>query len=206
MIARSLVLVAVTTLAAQQPQTETGTFVFTQNGAEVIVEKYTRTASSLESDLRIANGQRVTYKAKLAAGNVAEITMNAYVPTDTAKPAQTAIVRFFGDSLSLETVRNGAAVNERRAAPRGTVPFLNPSAVWMEEILRKAKTMGGATVNVSVAILNVPQEVITIPVTFTSATEATLVLGDATLSFKLDDKMRILSGEIPSEGLTILRR
>jgi hypothetical protein len=205
MIARSLVLVAVA-LATQQPQTETGTFVFTQNGAEVIVEKYTRTASSLESDLRIANGQRVAYKAKLAAGIVTEITLSAYVPTDTTKPAQSAIVRFFGDSLSLETVRNGAAVNERRAAPRGTVPFLNPSIVWMEEILRKAKTMGGATVNVSVAILNVPQEVITIPVTFSSPTEATVVLGASTLSFKLDDKMRIVSGEIPSEGLSILRR
>ena len=143
---RSLVLAGLLGLiAAPVPQAETGTFAYSQGGTEVITEKFTRSATAVEAELRVPSGQRVTYKARVDAGAVSEITVSSYMPEDTTKPAQTAVFRFSSDTMTLETTRNGAAVTEKRAAPRGTIPYINPSVLWMEEIIRKAKAAGGAT-------------------------------------------------------------
>jgi hypothetical protein len=85
----------------------------------------------------------------------------------------------------------------------------------MEEILRNAKAMGGASATVSVALLNEPQQVVGVPVTFKSPTEATMTLvlpgdtRDGIYVFKLDDQGRVLSGQWPmSHGntMTITRK
>ncbi len=191
--------------AAQAPQTETGTFVYSQAGAEIITEKFTRSATSIDAELRVPTGQRVTYKARLAGGAVTEITLSSFAPEDTTKPAQVAVVRFSADSMILETTRNGAAVTEKRAAPRGTVPYINPSVLWMEEIVKKAKAAGGTTATVSVAFLNAPQEVIQVPITFNGA-EAALMLGETKVIFQVDQRGRVLSGGVPAQGLVITRK
>ena len=204
---RSLVLAGLLGLiAARVPQAETGTFAYSQGGNDVITEKFTRSATAVEAELRVPSGQRVTYKARVDAGAVSEITVSSYMPEDTTKPAQTAVFRFRSDTMTLETTRNGAAVTEKRAAPRGTIPYINPSVLWMEEIIRKAKAAGGATATVSVAFLNAPQEVAPVTVTFKTPTQATVLLGATEVQFTLDANGRILRGEVPSQSLTIARK
>jgi hypothetical protein len=192
--------------AAQAPQSESGMFVYSQAGTEVITEKFTRSATAIEAELRVPSGQRVTYKARVADGVVSEITLSSFAPEDSVKPAQSASFRFRADTMTLETTRNGAAVTEKRAAPPGTVPYINPSVLWMEEIVRKAKAAGGTSASVSVAFLNAPQEVMPITVTFKSATEASVLLGDTQITFTLDQRGRILRGAVPSQNLTIARK
>src|SRR5688572_4989414 len=203
-----LVAVALTGLAAAQapPQTQTGTFVYSQAGSEVITEKFTRSATAIEAELRVPSGQRVIYKARLTDGVISEINVSSFVPEDTVKPAQSASFRFRSDTMTLETTRNGAAVTEKRAAPRGTVPYINPSVLWLEEIVRKAKAAGGTTATVSVAFLNAPQEVAPVTVTFKSPTQATVMLGTTEVLFTLDQSSRIVRGEVPSQNLTITRK
>lgn len=189
-----------------QSQAESGKFVLTQAGAEVATEQFTRTATSIEGDLRVASGQRVTYSARMEGGTVTQVTLKAFAPGDTVTAAQSAVVTFSADSLTLETTRAGAPVVEKRAAPRGSVPFVNPSVVWMEEIIRRAKAAGGTNVAVSVAVLSAPQEVIRVPVTITNGNEATIEFGEAAIRLKLDERGRILSGEVPSVGISISRQ
>src|SRR5688572_7395232 len=207
MTSRSLLFASVLGLiAARLPQSETGTFAYSQAGSDVITEKFTRSATAIEAEVRVPSGQRVTYKARVAAGAVSEITISSYAPEDTAKAAQTAVFRFRSDTMTLETTRNGAAVTEKRAAPRGTIPYLNPSVLWMEEIVRKAKAAGGTTASVSVAFLNAPQEVAPVTVTFKTPTQATVMLGATEISFALDQNGRIVRGEVASQNLTITRK
>ncbi len=75
----------------------------------------------------------------------------------------------------------------------------------MEEIVKKAKAQGGATATVPVAILSMPQQVTTATVTFSSPTHAKVQVDDIELTFVLDARGRVLSGEVPSQGLTIAR-
>ena len=207
MTSRSLLFATLLGLvAAQVPQSETGTFAYSQAGSDVITEKFTRSATAIEAEVRVPSGQRVTYKARVAAGAVSEITISSYAPEDTVKPVQTAVFRFRSDTMTLETTRNGAAVTEKRAAPRGTVPYINPSVLWMEEIVRKAKAAGGTTATVSVAFLNAPQEVAPVAVTFKSPTQATVMLGTTEVLFTLDQSGRIIRGEVPSQSLIITRK
>ncbi|MDP9177341.1 MAG: hypothetical protein M3O61_06640 [Gemmatimonadota bacterium] len=201
----SFIVVIASLATTQLPQAESGTFELSLAGAVLITETFTRTATSIEAEQRVSIGPRVTSKARLAGGVVTEIAVNVFQPADTVKPAMTEVVRFTADSLAIETTRRGAEVTERRAAPRGTVPFHWPFVVWMEEILRKAKAMGGASAIVSVMLLNPPQQVVGVPVTFKSPTDATMTLvlpGDTRHGiyvFKLDDHGRVLSGEMGSE-------
>jgi hypothetical protein len=187
-------------------QAESGTFVLSQAGSQIAIERYTRTASSLEGELRIVTGQRVTYNARFEAGAVAQITLKVYAPDDSVHAAQTAAFTFGADTVTLETTRAGAAVVEKRSAPRGTVPYVNPSAALMQEILRKAKAAGGTTTSVSVAILAAPQQILTVPVTFSTPTDATMTFGETDVRLKLDEAGRVVSGEVAGQGLTIERK
>jgi hypothetical protein len=202
MIALPLVLLC--GVAGTTRQAETGKFVLSQGGQQVGTEQYTRTATSIEGEMRVVSGQRIRYTARLADGIVKQMRLEAFAAADTTKPSQTAVVQFTADSLRLETVRNGEPVVERLAAPAGTVPYLNRSAVWMEEMLRRAKATGAATI--SVAVLSSPQQVGMVSVTFNGATEAAMTLGDTEIRFKLDERGRILAGDAPAQSFTFVRQ
>lgn len=189
--------------ATQQP--ETGKYILMQAGTEIGTERYSRTASALEGELRMINGQRVAYNAKLSAGAVSEVVLRAFLATDTTKPAQTATFRFLGDSLTLETIRDGQPVRTSMAAPKGTVPFLNPSIVWMLEMVRKAKASGTGTVTVPIALLSAPQQIAEVTVKFASPTQATLTLDDTDINFTFDADGRLVQATVPSQQIIITR-
>jgi hypothetical protein len=192
-------------LRAQGPQAESGQFTLTQAGKQIATERYTRSAAAKDGELRTSAGLRVTYAAQITSGSVSHITLNVYAPTDSAKPRQTARVRFSADSMTLETIREGALVVEKQAAPRGAVPFVFPSVAWMEEIVKKGKTQGGASAKVAVAILSAPQQVLSATVAFSSPTQARLQLADLDITFTVDGQGRIVRGEVPAQNIVIER-
>jgi len=196
-------LVTAASIAAQQP--ETGKFVLTQAGTEIGTERYSRTATTLEGELRMITGQRVAYEAKLAAGAVTEMVLRAFLATDTTKPAQTATFRFVGDSLTLQTTREGEPVRTSLAAPRGTVPFLSPSPVWMLEMVRKARGAGAGPTTVPIALLGAPQEVRLVTVKFSSPTQATLTLSDLDINFTFDASGGFVQATAPAQQIVITR-
>ena len=196
---------AVLLLAAGQQQ-ESGTFRLTQQGIEVATEKFTRTAVSLESDLRIVSSLRVTFAARLLNGAVSNVTLSVYPLADSTKPAQTARVRFTADSMVLETTREGRPVTERWAAPRGVVPYLHPSVVWLEEVVKRARTQTGPVVRVPVAVISRPQQVTTATVTFASPTRARVQILQADMRVTLDAEGRIVRAESPADSVLIERR
>jgi hypothetical protein len=192
-------------VAAAPQQAETGQFTFVQAGNQIATERFTRTDSSIASDLRLANGLRVTSAARLNNRVVSDVKLQAFSPADTLKPAQTATVTFATDSLTLVTTRDGAPVVETLAAPAGVVPYVNPSAVWMEEIIQAAKRKGGSSATVPIAILSAPQQVVQATVTFAGATQATLRLSDLELTLTLDARGRILRGEVAAQSVVFTR-
>jgi hypothetical protein len=202
---RSMVASALLGLLAQQPQAETGQFTLTEAGQQIATERYTRSATAMDGELRTSVGARITYAARLSNGTVSQITLKVFAPADSMKATQTAQVRFAADSMTLETIREGKPVVEKRAAPRGVVPFIFPSVGWMEEIVKTARTKGGTSANVTVASLNAPQEVVTATVTFSSPTQARLQIGDLDIAFTLDERGRIVRGEVAGQNVVIAR-
>ena len=196
---------AVLLLAAGQQQ-ESGTFRMTQQGIEVATEKFTRTPVSLESDLRIVSSLRVTFAARLINGAISNVTLSVYPLADSTKPAQTARVRFAADSMVLETTREGKPVTERWAVPRGVVPYLHPSVVWLEEVVKRARTQTGPVVRVPVAVISRPQQVTTATVTFASPTRARVQILQADMRVTLDAEGRIVRAESPADSVLIERR
>src|SRR5262245_20763539 len=97
---RSMVASELLGLLAQQPQAETGQFTLTQAGEQIASERYTRSATAMDGELRTAAGMRVTYAARLNNGIVSQITLKVFAPTDSVTPAQTAQVRFSADSMT----------------------------------------------------------------------------------------------------------
>ncbi|MGH7469738.1 MAG: hypothetical protein ACRENP_17450 [Longimicrobiales bacterium] len=187
------------------PQSESGQFTYVNAGQQVAVERFTRTAETIESDLRIVSGLRVTFSARVTGGTVTQVLLRAFSPTDSVTPAQTATVRIGTDTLTLETVRSGAPIVDKLPVPAGVVPYLDPSAVWMEEIVKRAKVLGGTSVRVPIAILSAPQQIATAAVTFTSPTQVRLESTNVSVLLTLDEAGRILRGEVPSQGVVFTR-
>jgi hypothetical protein len=190
---------------AAPPQAESGRFTYVNAGQQIAIERFARTPDSIESDLRVVSGLRVTFSARLSGGRVTTLTLRSFAPTDSVTPAQTATVRMTADTMTLETVREGAPVVEKLPVPAGVVPFLDPSAVCMEEIIRRAKTLGGESVRVPIALLSAPQQVTTALVTFSSPTQARLESGSVIVELTIDERGRILRGEVTGQGTVFTR-
>lgn len=197
-------LLAIATAASAQTK---GRFVVEQAGTQVATEEFTRTATSVTGVIAMLNGVRITFDMTLAAdASAPRLHAEVFAPTDTTTAASTLDARFSRDSLIGEVNTAGTKTPVAAKVPAGTVPYVNPSAVFMEQIIRRAKKIGGTDVNVFVTALGGSEPYIEVPVSFASADEARMNLGGVELIFKIDGEGAIQSGSVPSQNLTITRK
>lgn len=187
---------------------ESGTFVLTQNGNEIATEEFTRTDDMLEAEMTVPGRAVIATEATLAGDGIVERLEVRVLPAGSpeADPIQTTAAEFRSDSVFVEQPIGTSAAAQ--PAGLGTVPFMNPSPSHLEQILRRARALGGSNVTVQVWILpsQGAGQVADAQVAFGDDGAAALSLGSVTFELQTDEEGRLLGGEVPAQGLVIERQ
>ena len=193
--------------AAPAAAQESGTFVLIQNGTEIARESFTRSDGTLATQLEIPDQGVVDTEAVIGAeATVDRMEIRALPAGDPdAEPLQSTAAEFRGDSIFVEQpIGTDVAAT---AAPSGTIPYLNPSPSYMEQILRRARAVGGSEVTVQIWVPGQGAgQTVPAQVAFSGDGSATLTLGTAAIQLQTDETGRVLAGEVPAQGLVIERR
>ena len=176
-------------------------FVVTRNADTLAAERYTRTASKVTGELVIGGaGIRQTYDMSLRpSGTVSRFETSAFRVTAPTEALQTVIARF--DSTGAMIEAGGQTVPH--ATPAGTIPFINLSAAVIEQILLRAKAIGGPAADVPVLVMAGGQNT-TAGVRWVGADSAIITLGPE-LRVHVSPTGELLGGVVPSQGVFFIR-
>jgi hypothetical protein len=193
--------------AAAAPQRSSGTFHITRGADTIARERFTRTAARLDADMRVPSvGARLAYVLDVAPdASVTRVDLRAFAPGADSTPAQRVVATMGSDSVTAEITAGAAAPRTTRAATtRGAVLYINPSPSAVEQIIRRARVLGGDSVQVPVLAIESLQ---TGPATvrFLGADSATVSLGNVVFRTQVDRAGALLGGSVPSQNLVITR-
>jgi hypothetical protein len=200
-----LAAVALVAPAAASGQ-ESGTFTLTQGETVVATESFTRSADALDTELEVVGQARMTTHAALHTdATISRVEIRVFAPgQEEAGPTQTSAADFSDGMLRLEQPI-GTPAAEPSPVAEGAVPYLNPSPSYMEQILRRARALGGETSTVQVWVPGPGGgQVVQAQVAF-HGTTATLGLGAVEIEIQTDDAGRLLAASVPSQSLEIVR-
>jgi pimeloyl-ACP methyl ester carboxylesterase len=182
-------------------------FVVTAGSDTIAIESITRDASRVKAELLVkAQGATIAFTMQLGPGGTVSRLLTearaANAPA-SAPPLQRAAIDFTRDS-ALVTIGDAAEPSQRFAAPAGTLPFINLSSAIVEQILRRAKAIGGRSADVPVFAVAGGQ-LLQARVEWASADSATLALGAATIHARVSPEGEFLGGTVPTQGVTFTR-
>lgn len=206
-----IVTAACATASAPQPAPappEEAVFTLRREANVIATERFRRTGAMLEAELTVPNGSRLAYTAQLRPdASVARIEVRQFAPGSAADaaPGQRSSAVFQGDSVALSQTQGEATQTARRAVVAGIVPYINPSPSLMEQVVRRARAMGGEQVSVPVWLPGSGGQVQTAAVALPSADSAQITLGGVEVRLRTDGQGRVLGGSIPAQGLTLER-
>jgi fermentation-respiration switch protein FrsA (DUF1100 family) len=194
-------------VTAQNVAAERATFITLQGNDTIAVEKMTRTSQRAESELAVrAQGVRLNFALALAPDALVssmEIAVRLANARPDAPPAQAGTLVFRGDSVIAEM--SAPAQSTQRFAPgTGALPFVNLSMAVAEQLVRRARVVGGARVQVPMFVVTGAQ---TIPavVTWPAADTAVISLGGVDLRAAVGADGRLLGATVPSQGVRFVR-
>jgi len=188
---------------------EQGAFVLVlANGDTVAIERFSRTDDRLQSELLVKIGAaRFTMGATLAADATVTRFENAYrqaAADPSSEPLQTAVITFPGDSAIVQINGGGRTAVQRLGSRAGALPFVNPSFALLEQLVRRARKLGGASASVPVFIVQGGQTVDFI-VTWQGTDSAIVAMAGVPAHLQVDGEGAILGGAVPAQGLRIVR-
>jgi dienelactone hydrolase len=168
----------------------------------VIAERRTRTASQLSGELvdRTAGG-RVVYTAQVGAdGLITRLTTRSFrTAADTV--GETNTFTLGGDSI---VVVRGSATPAHVPGMPGTLVVINPSVAFLEQMVIRARKMGGDRAQFPIFILGAPS-VLPLTVNFIGADTAELAYASARMRLVVTPSGQIVSGAIPLQRISIER-
>lgn len=178
-------------------------FVVLRNADTLAAERYTRSATRVSGELVIAGaGIRQTYSMTLRpTATVSRFETAAYrvaSPAD-APPLQSVTARFDDTGAIIEA----GGQTTPHAAPPGILPFINLSGAVIEQILMRAKAMGGVAAEVPVLVLAGGQNT-TATVNWIGADSAVIILGPE-LRVAVSPTGEFLGGVVPAQGVYFVR-
>jgi hypothetical protein len=137
--------------AAQQ---DSGAFIVRLGTDTVSLERYTRTATKLQGDyvIRTPRSAHRIYIADLNPdGTVRRYELISHNIDGGPGPAETRLIaEFTRDSVIVTQPRGDSSVTTRAAAPAGTLPYTIHIYGVLEQIGRRARTIGGDSVPISI--------------------------------------------------------
>ena len=198
----ALVLSSSACLAAQQPAPERASFYLLLHGDTIFEERSARTATELTGELRDRlRGARVSYTAALApTALVTRIDMKTFrAGADTT--GETASFVIGGDSL---IARIGAAAPAHLPSATGALAIVNPSVAFMEQMVRRARSLGRDSVSLVVFVLGAPQPIAAV-VRRVGADSVQLDYASVSVHLAVSADGRVLGGAVPAQDITITR-
>lgn len=198
-------------LAAQTPDVSADRYSFylvVGDRDTVITERVWRMPAQIHGEfLEHQRGARVSYVAALAPdASITTVAAHTYrSAADTA--GEIATFEVSGDQVVAQI---GASERARIPGAVGLVPMINPSAAFIEQVIRRALVINrglltpGATAKLPVLVIGAPQSM-TATVTGVSADSVVLSYASVTMRLAVAADGRLLGGRAPSQGLTIVR-
>ncbi|HUF05908.1 MAG TPA: hypothetical protein VMP86_00815 [Candidatus Binatia bacterium] len=203
----AILLLAAATGAGAQQAADHGTFTLIQDGRAIATESFERSGDRLETELAVVDQATLVTRADLNPdATIARLEVEVFGPGGAAgEPIQSSAVTFADGRASFEEPL-GTATPGDREVDAGAVPYLNPSPASLEQILRRARAIGGDRVTVPIWVPGPDGgNVATAAVEFGPGT-ATIAFGAARVETTTDAVGRLLSARVPSQNLVIERR
>lgn len=189
-------------LAAQQTAPERASFYLLLHGDTIVEERSARTPTELSGELRDRlRGARVSYTAALApSALVTRIDLRTYrAGGDTAGEKASFVID--RDSLVAQI---GSAAPVHHPSALGALAIVNPSVAFMEQMVLRARVLGGDSVSLAVFVLGAPQPIAAI-VRRVAPDSVRLEYGAASIRVAVSPEGRVLGGVMPAQGITIVR-
>jgi alpha-beta hydrolase superfamily lysophospholipase len=187
---------------------ERGAFVVKVGADSILVERFTRTAATVDVVADLTGRARMAYVLHTGAdASVSAVDLRAWAPgmPDSAAPVQRARVVFAGDSAVATLEAGGQSRVTAAHATRGALPMLNPSALMLEQLLMRARALSPRD-SVVVPMLTLgTTEPFPGRVRWVGADSAVLSLGPVEVRARVDAAGRLLGAAVPAQNLTILR-
>jgi hypothetical protein len=183
-------------------------YVVRRGADTVVVERTSRSRDLLSGDLAVRGQANVEYQVTLdPTATVSRLVIGIVPPAagPTAAVGQRSTAEFRGDTVVIETVRGDSARSIRLATREGAIPYINPSMALAEQILRRARVIGGTQVELPVFLTTGSIQTVTAAVTFVGNDSARVAFGGTELRLATDEAGRVLGGTVPAQGLTIER-
>jgi len=109
---------------------------------------------------------------------------------------------FQGDSVILQIRTDTVSKEQRIGTKAGAMPFVNPSFLLIELALRRARILGGDSVELPLFSVSGGQT-IPLPIRRLGADSVLILLGGVPVRLAVNGAGAILGGQIPSQGLTV---
>ncbi len=188
-----------------------GSFLVLAERDTVATEHYTRSAGHLRGEVVHGDGTRVRYDATIASDeSIVRLELSlwhARSPLDSP-PAQHSLTELRGparDSLTRTDREGGPQRVFRTVVPGGAQPYLIPSVALAQQVLRRARVLGGDSTAIGIVVLNgaaMPQQV---GVRWLPGDTAVITVAGNHVRIALDAEGRVLDGSDPALGMSVRR-
>jgi uncharacterized protein len=171
------------------------------------VENVSRSLDRIEGEITTRSMGRMVYVATLDAdGTVSRLTLQAWAPRTSgdAPPMQDVRLTVRGDSVAMHIITPAGEQTRTLPTRAGALLYLNPSFALMDQLLVRARRLGGDSVEVPVFLLQGGQTT-TATVTWPSPDSAGILLGGSAMQVDLGDAGWIRGASVPAQRLTITR-
>jgi hypothetical protein len=192
--------------AARAQATDQGAFVLRLHGDTLGVERFTRTATGVDAELVIRGQARIVYHLQTQPdASVTGLDLRAWAGiADTLPPQQHITVAWAGDSAVSTLSAGGRETTLTVHGARGAIPVVNPSAVLMEQMLLRARALGGDTASFRAFVVGTPATAVG-TVRRIGPDSAVISLVNVEIRARTDAAGRLLGASVASQGLVIDR-
>jgi dipeptidyl aminopeptidase/acylaminoacyl peptidase len=190
--------------AAQGPEPYTFRMVLGQD--TIVSEVVQRTATRLDVDmLDKLTGARFRYGMSLTPdGRVPAMTSAFYrVAQGDTVPFHSADLELRDDSARVTVSGNGARV-ETLATQPGAVPYINPSAAMLEQVLRRARAIGNDVDTVPIFAL-AGGRTVPVQVTWVGKDSAVMLLATVEMRAAVSPDGGLLGLAVPAQHARVIR-
>ena len=185
--------------------TDSGAFVMSVGRDTIALENFTRTGDVVQGALLYLPAKlRFDYSISLGPDGAALRMENVVRPASaaaSARPTQSASLEWQADSVIADVQPGGA---QRLASKPGSMPYLNPSLLMMELIVKRAGASTPPLGSVPVFLVSGGQT-LNVSLRFASGDSLELSLAGSVIGLRIDAHGHILSGSIAAQGVRFER-
>ena len=180
---------------AQAP--DSATFYLLLHGDTILVERQARTLDKLSGEfVDRMRGAHLTFNADLAPGGL--ITQLAIQSQPRGGDLATTVIAIHRDSISL----TAGGHTTSSAAPRGGLPYINPSPSFFEQLAIRARAVGTSPVTIPLLPATPPASAV---VTWNGPDSTQISFTGVIIKLATTAGGKLLGGQIPSQGIQIAR-